>query len=111
MVKGFKCEETGCARAYNASMGYFDFVNDQYRLLDQEQQDCHRGETRMLLERVEGYIEIWSCGQRDCDYTQNLKRQPQHQTNGANSGDGSGASSSSYARNVRWHHVQTTVRV
>ncbi len=77
-VRAFKCDEAGCTRAYNSSMGYFDIVNDQYKLLDKEQQDCQRDETPMFLERIEDDTEIWRCGQRGCDYTQNFKHQPQY---------------------------------
>src|SRR5262249_12981499 len=76
-VTAFKCDEVGCTRAYNSSMGYFDIVNDQFKMLDNGQQDCHQDETPMFLERVEGDIEIWRCGQRGCDYSQSFKRQPQ----------------------------------
>jgi len=76
-VLAYKCDEASCTRAYNTSMGYFDIVNDQYKLLDKEQQDCHRDETHMFLERVERDTEIWCCGQHGCNYTQNFKHQPQ----------------------------------
>jgi hypothetical protein len=78
MVAAFKCDAAGCTRAYNSSMGYFDIVNDQFQLLEKEQQDCHRDETPMFLESIAGDTEIWRCGQRDCDYSQNFKHQPQY---------------------------------
>lgn len=77
MFKAFTCEESECTRAYNTSMGYFDIVNDNFRLLDKEQQDCHRDETPMYLERIAGDTEVWLCGQRGCDYSQTFKHQPQ----------------------------------
>lgn len=77
-VRAFKCDEADCTRAYNSSLGYFDIVNDQYRLLDKEQQDCHLDETHMFLERIEGDVEFWRCGQIGCDYTQDFKHQPHY---------------------------------
>jgi hypothetical protein len=49
--------QVGWTRAYNSSMGYFDIVNDQFQLLEKDQQDCNRDETPMFLESIAGDAE------------------------------------------------------
>jgi len=71
MVTAFKCDESGCTRAYNTSLGYFDIVEKRF-LADKEQQDCRLDGSHMFLEHAQGDLERWSCGQVGCDYKQNF---------------------------------------
>jgi hypothetical protein len=71
MVKAYKCDEAGCTRAYNTSLGYFDILQGRF-LADKEQQNCRADGNHMFLEKVYGDTETWSCGQVGCDYKQNF---------------------------------------
>lgn len=72
MVTAYKCDEPGCTRAYNSSLGYFDITTHGF-LGDKEQQDCRDDGTHMFLEQVHGDTELWSCGQVGCNFKQTFK--------------------------------------
>ena len=85
IVKAFKCGETGCTRAYNSSLGYFDIVNDRYAQ-QKEQQRCSEDETPMYMDAInpEG-IETWSCAQIGCDHSVKFAHDPQARAQSENS--------------------------
>jgi hypothetical protein len=72
-VKAYKCDEAGCTRAYNSSLGYFDLVEDR-PLMGKSQQKCPQDDTPVFLESIAGPDDIYRCAQIGCDHSQRFKR-------------------------------------
>ena len=66
-VTAFSCKMSGCSRAYDSRTGYFNVVNGRIAL-QKNQRLCRQDNTPMFLESVlQNGIEVWRCGQIDCD--------------------------------------------
>lgn len=66
-VIAYKCDEPGCTRAYNSSLGYFDLVNGQIAR-DLSQRICPDDEQPMFLEKAQGTGGMWRCAANGCDH-------------------------------------------